>query len=599
MKSKPSFSVLRVVLVLLLAPLGAARGAYPGNTCVSAKQHAAAGFCRAVLSAWKGWEQSQDSAKRDLALTNASQKLAASWSMVEERAAKRSVDCADTTASRADTEALLDNAIAAIVTDVNTGLDLVGNKDHAACGAALLGAAAADCAALLNAEAAYIVHLAKGASRRDTQETTARNNFATAFAKATAGDCPTAATATDLGARLDTLVADLVTDTTVSPNVDNTQFTTIAPPSTVQYKLRSFTPICSLNTPYYFFVKRGSVNKLLMYYQGGGACWDYLTCFIGIFDESVDPTGSDNPNNQHSGFTDLSNPDNPFKDWNIVFTPYCTGDIHFGDVRQTYGTGFTVNHLGYQNARVVEKWAREHFVNPDEVFVTGSSAGAYGAFFNAPLLRKVWPSSKFSVLADAGNGVITADFMQNNFPTWDFKKNIPAYIPGVLAAIRTGAGIPAYTQAVAAYFPDVAWAHYSTAYDGGTGGQTGFYNVMLNITNPGEWQNWWHATCQWHDLMLQQATNAAAAITTDNYRYYVGRGSRHTGWGSDTVVYNDDPIGGTPALKTWVTSMRNRDPGWVNVQCGNCETTLPGDPQPSPLEPPFEQVGTDVDVVCP
>ena len=31
------------------------------------------------------------------------------------------------------------------------------------------------------------------------------------------------------------------------------------------------------------------------------------------------------------------------------------------------------------NAQVVEKWAREHFVTPEQVFVTGSSAGAYGA----------------------------------------------------------------------------------------------------------------------------------------------------------------------------------------------------------------------------
>jgi len=28
--------------------------------------------------------------------------------------------------------------------------------------------------------------------------------------------------------------------------------------------------------------------------------------------------------------------------------------------------------------------------------------------------------------------------------------------------------------------PHHHWAHYSTAYDGGAGGQTGFYNLMLN-----------------------------------------------------------------------------------------------------------------------
>ena len=99
--------------------------------------------------------------------------------------------------------------------------------------------------------------------------------------------------------------------------------------------------------------------------------------------------------------------------------------------------------------------------------------------------------------------------------------------------------------------------------------------------------------------MLQQALDTAAAVTTGNYRYYIGRGSRHTGWGSNAVVYNDDTIGATPALKDWTTSMRNRDVGWVNVQCTDCETTLQGDPKPNPLQAPFQQVGSDVEIVCP
>ena len=28
------------------------------------------------------------------------------------------------------------------------------------------------------------------------------------------------------------------------------------------------------------------------------------------------------------GFLDTANPDNPFKDWTIVYVPYCTGDLN-------------------------------------------------------------------------------------------------------------------------------------------------------------------------------------------------------------------------------------------------------------------------------
>jgi len=216
------------------------------------------------------------------------------------------------------------------------------------------------------------------------------------------------------------------------------------------------------------------------------------------------PTGSDNPNNVHTGFADLGNPQNPFKDWNIVFVSYCSCDVHFGDAAQDYPPH--VEHRGYENARVVEKWAREHFVNPDEVFVTGSSAGAYGAWFNAPLHERVWPASKFEVLADAGNGVITQSFLDSYFPNWTFAANVPTDIPGLTDVLTNGSGIPGYTEVVANFFPRTRWAHYCSAYDGGFGGQSSFYNIMLNNNNPVAAITWWNASCQFNSVMRSQGS---------------------------------------------------------------------------------------------
>ena len=41
-------------------------------------------------------------------------------------------------------------------------------------------------------------------------------------------------------------------------------------------------------------MKRGSVNKVVMYYQGGGACWENLTCGVPVCKDGADPV-SDNP----------------------------------------------------------------------------------------------------------------------------------------------------------------------------------------------------------------------------------------------------------------------------------------------------------------
>jgi hypothetical protein len=218
------------------------------------------------------------------------------------------------------------------------------------------------------------------------------------------------------------------------------------------------------------------------------------------------------------------------------------------------------------------------------------------------LLQEVWPASQFHVLADAGNGVITPDFLQNEFGNWNFVENLPD-IPGVREAITTGDGMPAYTEAVANYFPNANWAHYSTRFDGGGGGQTGFYNIMLNNGNPLAALSWWDATCQFGQNVLQQSedTYAAVSSSTDNYRYYFGTGSRHTMWGANKVY--DDTTGGVPTVVDWVNAMLasgpdGRDPDWANVLCQNCGLTLPGDPQPNPLETPFEQQGEDVVIVC-
>jgi hypothetical protein len=411
--------------------------------------------------------------------------------------------------------------------------------------------------------------------------------------------CSTAATAGGLEALIDDLVADVVTQTTVSPSVPNTQYMTISPPGTTQYLGKAITPGCMNGTPYQFFARRGSVNKLVVYYQGGGACWDGVTCGVPVCDVSVTP--GDNPNNFSSGFADLSDPRNPFRDWNAVFVSYCSCDVHFGDAAQDYPRpalpSLHVEHRGYHNSRIVEKWAREHFVNPEEIFVTGTSAGAYGAWFNAPLHHDVWPASQFDVLADAGNGVITPAFLQNEFSNWDFRRNIPPTIPGVVESIDNGTGIVGYTQAVTDFFPRTRWAHYTTAYDGGSGGQTGFYNLMLNPQNPiGGAINWWQGSCAFNERMRAQAFQQAGASPA-NYRYYIGTGSRHGVWGHPKVY--SDTTGGVPLLVDWVSAMLVGGPGWTNVEATDFGLLLPGDPRPPAIPtPPFFQVGPNVKVVC-
>jgi hypothetical protein len=572
---------------------------YAGNICVGAKQAAASIFCKTSFDAWEAWETDQNSETRDAAVQAAGVALGESWDAAEADATDDDANCSDLALTAGDASSAMEAAIAAIAGAINDGLDLSENE-QIQCGAALLAAAGDACDDVLTAESAHIsdLYADSDSSTLDAAKSAASDAFSAAWADATSGNCPTNATEQGIGDDLESLTGALVENTIVAPLLPDAEYSTLTPGPT-DYLGRTYTPQCMQGDEYRYFAKRGSVNKLVMYYMGGGACWDNLTCGGTSLTGAICSTSPpDDLSGFAGGFADLTNPNNPLRDWHIVFVSYCTCDIHFGDATQDYGN-VTVQHKGYHNAKVAEKWAREHFLNPEEVFVTGSSAGAYGAWFNGPLLHEVWPASQIHVLADAGNGVITTEFLNNEFNNWNFRANLPD-IPGVLESLTDGSGMPGYTEAVAEWAPGTNWAHYSTMFDGGQGGQTGFYNVMLNIDNPLAWGTWWNASCEFGDLALSQSEDIFTAVP-DNYRYYFGTGSLHTMFSSDKVY--SDTTGGVPTVVDWVSAMLasgadGRDENWENVLCADCGLLLEGDPAPNPLAPPFQQQAQDIVIVC-
>src|SRR5690606_13478090 len=100
-----------------------------------------------------------------------------------------------------------------------------------------------------------------------------------------------------------------------------------------------------------------------------------------------------------AGIFDLANSRNPVRDWSFVFVPYCTGDVHSGANTATYtdpdsGEAFTIEHRGADNFRVVLEWIRQNFAAPEQILVTGSSAGAYGAATHYGRIREVFPGGR-------------------------------------------------------------------------------------------------------------------------------------------------------------------------------------------------------------
>jgi hypothetical protein len=310
--------------------------------------------------------------------------------------------------------------------------------------------------------------------------------------------------------------------------------------------------ICSTGTPYAFYVHPGTVNRLVVYFEGGGACWDANTCSNPdvYYDSTVDET--DNPANHSEGLADLDNAENPFKDWFQVFVPYCTGDIHWGDKTSTYhwaGTDHVINHKGFANVSAVLDWIQDGFSEPEKIFVAGCSAGAYGSVMGAAYVHNLYPDVPLYQLGDSGAGVITDTFFQGGFPNWGAEATIPDWIPA-LDIDWTELTMPKLYTALADYYSSDRFSQYNTAHDED---QTFFYSAMGGAGD-------------WGQLMMASIDEIQDATT--NFEAYTAPGEIHciTPW---DIFYTREVNG--VKFVDWLDAMVNEEP-WDSVTCTDCET---------------------------
>ncbi len=165
-------------------------------------------------------------------------------------------------------------------------------------------------------------------------------------------------------------------------------------------------PICIAGTPYSVFTRGGNPSRLLIFEQGGGACWqDFYNCNV-LSEAQEPPTG-------RVGIWDFDSQDNPFADYSIVYMPYCDGSVFSGDndvFDPAFGAAIGVPqavirfHRGMRNQSAGIDLAKAMFPHPGRITLAGSSAGGVGVAGFAPFLaRLVYGNQvKLTVVNDAG-----------------------------------------------------------------------------------------------------------------------------------------------------------------------------------------------------
>lgn len=182
----------------------------------------------------------------------------------------------------------------------------------------------------------------------------------------------------------------------------------------------------------------GSSRDLLVYFNGGGACWDAMSC--GILETaanteirySSDQLGKEVHPLAEAGVLSRDEAINPLYQANFMFVPYCTGDLHAGYTQTTYpGLGLEgpVYHQGRRNVELFIERAKELFPDVERVWLMGVSAGGYAVTLNFELFNEAFEDARVHAYADASPWLTLEDERWEQWRT-NWAMTLPAACEG-------------------------------------------------------------------------------------------------------------------------------------------------------------------------
>lgn len=260
-------------------------------------------------------------------------------------------------------------------------------------------------------------------------------------------------------------------------------------------------PVCMRGAPYRASVRDAGSDDLVIFLQGGGACWSgFCLAVVGA------PSGVPG--------VDILNPDleaNPVRAWNQVYLPYCDGSFFAGDAAHddNINDKGRREHRGLANLTGALEVARAHFPAPKRVLLAGSSGGAYGLLLAGPLVRHYYPDAELIMMADSGIGLARdgeADYIETILAEFAVGEFIPSDCDGCTANGHI-------TQLIGWYLardPNVRIGMYSAWYD------AVLANTFLQI-EPSRFAD-----------ALARESRALAAAWPDRFRRFISADTQHT-----------------------------------------------------------------------
>jgi len=175
-------------------------------------------------------------------------------------------------------------------------------------------------------------------------------------------------------------------------------------------------------------------SALMIYLQGGGACYDAKSCEQNA---SAPIAGENFPRAKfynwvealgNQGVFNTENATNPVARWNHVYVPYCTGDLHGGEREDALVPGVPGKQqfVGYRNLRNILKRVAAYFRDAEDVALIGASAGGFGVLINYPQVVEAFGGRSVAALVDSApiipeSAIRTACFQRKLTTTFDLQ----------------------------------------------------------------------------------------------------------------------------------------------------------------------------------
>jgi len=193
--------------------------------------------------------------------------------------------------------------------------------------------------------------------------------------------------------------------------------------------------ICLEGAEFVAALRRGDPKKVMLYLEGGGACWDYFSCYgLPMAKKAPTDQGGSIPPSSGGGFLITDKTTNPLRDWSVVYAYYCDGSVWSGDNDVTYeeggpsGESRLTHHHGLKNLSAAITLMKKNFPYPDKILVSGSSAGGYGTLIGSMATRLQYSYTPMFVINDSGPDLVNPKYpflTESAKKNWKFEQFLP------------------------------------------------------------------------------------------------------------------------------------------------------------------------------